>query len=535
MVPGHLRPTVAIRPLAGGGEGPPLPWRLVLQGSDDAPPVEGRGRSVLDVVSASLPGRWLLLFVALYPLVAVWSLTNPMFASPDENLHMVRAQSIAHGDFSRPYTTDGLPVDAVECFSFQPEVPADCMVLEWGRDGAQAKAPMEGYPPLFHSVAAIPAIVFSGLDGAYIMRLWLGAVVVALAAWAGAIASRRGSGPWPLAGCFLAMTPMAVFTMSTVNPSGMSVAAAILVTTAVVTAYRAGSERHLWVAAAVGAAVLALTRRDGLAWLLVIALVLAPLAPWRALGDQLRGRSRRWWGTIAAFVAGLVVVSVVWGRTTFDRFYANWRDGGGENWWEVSRYIKAYLYQAVGVFGWLDAPIGDEAYLVAMIVAGGVVLLGLVGHDRRLAWSTAAGVALLLVTPVLFGMVRFPYLQGRYLLPVWAATLVVAGAAVGRTRLDRTLSTRLVSLVLALWLVVHGVAIVQNLRRYAVGRSGSWNFVFEAAWHPPKMSNLVAVVAMVIALAILGALAGVVFRAACRPAAPDDQPHQGSPEIADAG
>ena len=36
---------------------------------------------------------------------------------------------------------------------------------------------------------------------------------------------------------------------------------------------------------------------------------------------------------------------------------------------------------------------------------------------------------MLLVTPVLFSIARFPYLQGRYLLPMWAGLLLVAGAA----------------------------------------------------------------------------------------------------------
>ena len=117
--------------------------------------------------------RWVLLFGALFPLIALWSVTNPMLASPDEPLHIVRAQSISTGDFDSPYTTDGIPIAAIECFRFQPEVTAACQDLTWGTPGTQYDIPTDNYPAVFHMIAAIPAVFTSGLAGAYIMRLWL--------------------------------------------------------------------------------------------------------------------------------------------------------------------------------------------------------------------------------------------------------------------------------------------------------------------------------------------------------------------------
>ena len=34
--------------------------------------------------------RWLMFVVGLLPLVALWSVTNPMLASPDETTHVVQ-------------------------------------------------------------------------------------------------------------------------------------------------------------------------------------------------------------------------------------------------------------------------------------------------------------------------------------------------------------------------------------------------------------------------------------------------------------
>ena len=80
-------------------------------------------------------------------------------------------------------------MDAVECLKFQPEVTADCQDLSWGPDGTQQIGPTDGYPPLYHSIAAIPALFTSGLAGD-LMRIWMAVIIMALIAWAAALVSR---------------------------------------------------------------------------------------------------------------------------------------------------------------------------------------------------------------------------------------------------------------------------------------------------------------------------------------------------------
>ncbi len=467
--------------------------------------------------------RWVLFFIGLLPVVAVWAVTNPMFASPDENLHMVRAQSIARGDFSNPFTTDGLPVDSIECFKFLPETTPVCQDLTWGDDGTPRTVPTDGYPPLFHGIAALPAVFTSGLAGAYVMRLWLAMVVVAIVAWAGVFVTRPGSGPWPLVGFAVALTPMAVFTMATVNPSGMALSSAMLFVAAVLS-LRAPVERGWPVAAAIaaGAGGLALSRRDGLLWLAILALVLLPLVHGAAVRDWIAATPRRTRLWIGAPIGLVVVAALASAPPTISRFFGNWRDGQGTDMWEAGRYVRTYIYQAVGVFGWLDSPIGEETFLVAMIVAGSVVVLGLAGSQRRLVVSTALAVAALVVTPMAFGVVRFPYLQGRYLLPIWVGVLLVAGASAATAGAGDGLTRRASRLLLSVWLGVHVIGAMQNLRRYAVGRSGSWNFVSNAQWHPDTMSNLAAVLCFVVAFTIAGAAFAALLRAGQRDLADSD-------------
>ncbi len=358
-----------------------------------------------------------MLFLALAPLAVTWSLVNPMLASPDETIHILRAQSIAAGDFSNPFTSDGLPMEAVECLKFQPEVTADCQDLSWGPDGTQQIGPTDGYPPLYHSIAAIPALFTSGLAGAYLMRIWMAVIIMALIAWAAALVSRPGAGPWPLTGVVVAVTPMAIFCVATVNPSGMAVASALLFVVGAVSALDSRWRgREVVAATFVGAFGLALSRRDGLLWLGVLAIVLAPF--WIPQVRQLWSRrtARSTW-TVVGVAAALVLVAAVWGRPTISRFGQNWQDGAGTSWWEAAKFLRGYLSQVVGVLGWLDSPIGEEALWVALVIAGFLVLMGIASDNRRAALATTLGLVALFVSPVVIGMIQFPYLQGRYLLP----------------------------------------------------------------------------------------------------------------------
>jgi hypothetical protein len=151
----------------------------------------------------------------------------------------------------------------------------------------------------------------------------------------------------------------------------------------------------------------------------------------------------------------------------------------------------------VGVLGWLDSPIGEEALWVALVIAGFLVLVGIGSDNRRAALATTLGLVALFVSPVVIGMIQFPYLQGRYLLPIWIGTAVLAGAAAARGDTGPRFDRRATRLVLGVWAIIHLIAGIQNLRRYAVGRSGSWNFLFDAQWNPPTMPNAVAVAAYV--------------------------------------
>lgn len=453
--------------------------------------------------------RWSLLVAAFLPFLALWALSNPLFASPDETTHMVRAQSIAAGQFSSPFVTDGLPIRSVECFAFQGESPASCQDLTWDAMGTEYELPTENYPPFFHIVASVPHLVTSGLWGAFTMRLWLATLCALLVGWAGALLSRPGDSPWLLTGFCIALTPMAAFTMATVNSTGLAVASTALVVAGLRNLIvRDERGREVIAAIGIGASSLLLVRRDGVIWLAMIAAVFSPLGITLLRGQQRWRLTRR--ATIAVLASALLAgyMATVFAGPTLAGFLTQRSSGGGTHPWEAARLIRAYLAQVIGTFGWLDTPIGEEAFLIAMIVAGFLIVLGVAADDRTQAQSATIALAAILLAPVAFGVIRFPYLQGRYLLPMWVVLIVMAASAASTNRLPHALTRRLTRLFLTAWLVLHVVGFTQNIRRYAVGRTGPWRSILSAEWQPPMMSLPVVFLLLMASTASIAVIVG---------------------------
>ena len=450
-----------------------------------------------------LRSPYVRVLVVLLPLVLLWSFSNPMFAAPDEPAHLLRAQGFSNFDFLPPYQTDGIPLGEIDCLRFNADVTADCMDLVWEEPWIQAGASTEGYPPLLHAIGALPNVVFDGLFATYATRFWLAVINVALLSWAAVIALRRGT--WALTGLMLGITPTVAFTMGTVNPSGLSAAGAALLVTGIASRDRNRSNKSrnllpMWI----GAAVLILTRRDGALWAVLIAAVahLAHFSP-RQLVFRMVSSSkarRACVGAIPFVVAGsLWVVPWILG-------FINRRATAERSTWQAIRALRIYVDHLIGTFGWLDSTMGIEAFLIAIALIGFFMLLAVACADRKERWSLATTLMLLVLVPVAFGTIRYPYFQGRYLIPLWIAFTAIAGHALQQSS-DALSKIGIRSRpLLLLWSVIHLWSLVNNLKRYVTGRNGTWNIFGADLWHPPMMSNTVAVV--------LFAMAGILIAVA---------------------
>jgi len=440
------------------------------------------------------------LFAVLFPLLLLWSLSNPMFAAPDEPAHLLRAQGFSQFDFSSPYQTDGLPLNEIDCLRFNADVTADCMDLVWQEPWNEFGTSTDGYPPLLHALAAIPNAMFDGLFATYATRIWLAIVNIALLSWAAVISLRRGT--WALTGLMLGITPMVVFTMGTVNPSGLSAAGAALFVTGIAAlnkSSRNGIQRLLpmWI----GAGILILTRRDGALWAALIAAVayLPHLSP-RQIVHRLAPSSKT--RPVVFIAIPLVIASSFWAVPWIARFVDR-RATAERSTWQAIRALRIYLDHLMGRFGWLDSTMGIEAFLISIVVVGFFVTLAVSSAHRQYRWSIVMSLMLLVTVPVAFCTIRYPYFQGRYLIPIWIAAMVLAG---------HSLQSSLGSLnklgvrprpILLMWLGVHVWSILNNLKRYATGRNGSWDLFDSEVWHPPMMSNAVTVLMLALSTALL--------------------------------
>ena len=174
----------------------------------------------------------------------------------------------------------------------------------------------------------------------------------------------------------------------------------------------------LWV----GAAILILTRRDGALWAALIAAVaFLPHGSPRQLVQRLVSSSKtRRAGVIAIPV---VIASSFWVVPWVARFVDR-RATAERSTWQAIRALRIYLDHLMGTFRWLDSTMGIEAFLISMATAGFFVILAISPHSVR-PWSIVMSLMLLVIVPVAFGTIRYPYFQGRYLIPMWIAAMLL--------------------------------------------------------------------------------------------------------------
>lgn len=435
------------------------------------------------------PAPWrsspsIAMFGGIFVLLLAWSLANPMFAAPDEDLHLARSQSTWLGDLSPPYSTDGVPVGAVRCFAFKPNTTADCMDTTWGPPtGSQLLPTTNGYPPFFSIIAGAPTRIVDGLFGAYVVRIWL-AFLTSLVVTAALrrLAALRADG-LAVTAAVVALTPMSAFLMASVNPSGLSIAFGTLAVASGLAWRTRPDPRELAVfAASIGAIVL--LRRDGLVIGGLLALgLLGPFAP--TIGRGIRhGRAAAFGAFLAIALTGSIFLRWSWSffvdQLTTDFAWSNWRI--------TLAFVDHYLRQLVGIFGWLDTLVSEATMALWFICTGLLAAIPLLTRRRR----ATEGVFLLAccaALPIAFGFFRVQYFQTRYVLPLWIAGFVLVVVLHVPSNLTAVRWPTVRRLLAVGVFLTHQTAFLTNLHRYSHGVTAEWRLFTEAAWAPPLLST----------------------------------------------
>ena len=444
--------------------------------------------------AARLTSRQVVLatFLVFFAVFAVWSSATPMYGTPDETAHMVRAAGIVRGDTDGTRGEDGVirfEVPAIlnsgpGCYAFKPDQDASCMVIPADVGSADVRSTASSYPPLFHLAVGWPTLVFSGLKSLYLMRFANAAACAALltlAVWN----IRALSRPGPIALAMgVSLTPMVLFLSGPVNPSGLATSAGFAIWSAGFVLLDPEARRSLAAAAASFAipfCVLVLARRDSLIWGPAIVAVLAVAAPWQRLWFLLRQRVI--WVCAAVISATVIAQYAIWTGDNASRFTDGAEGAGGGSTAQAFGQTFRYLWEAVGIMGWLDTRMPVLVYHGWFVLIGALLLAVLIWAGRRDVVAVLLAVAFVIALPTYIGSVRFPYFQGRYYLPFAVGVPLLAARALAAEM--ARLPMRFTVVGFGWFFLLHQLAFTQHMRRYAVGASGTWNFVTDHEWSPP--------------------------------------------------
>jgi hypothetical protein len=453
-----------------------------------------------------------------------WTVATPLFNAPDEPQHVLRAVTVVRGEIAEPQVR-GLPGGYTKaraaasfvsgsdahCFAFERDTPASCAHYSHSERVVSTAAEYGRYPPAYYLVVGVPSLASSALNTVYAMRVVALLLVAALLALGAASIAELRERRIAAIGYAFAITPMALFLGSIVNPSGVEIAAAIsLWASGSVLAVQSADRIDPRLARRVGiaAAALALCRQLGPLWVAIIAVVVVVLAGRTGVRNLVQSRAARVWG---ALVAISVVAQVAWvalagglnltnpGAASHDATSLVLRKSFGDSF--------RFLSQMVGNFGWLDTPVPRGVFVTWVFVLGVLIVLALSWSSRLRAGLLGGILALAVAIPIALEASSAKgagYLwQGRYGLPLAAGVPIVAGILLARSSNAPMLRGRLAGVLGGAFVFAQFLAFAQSLRRSTVGYDGTFFFFVHPVWKPP----VPVVLLLVVYLGVIAAVA----------------------------
>lgn len=468
-----------------------------------------------------MPTSFRLLLASYTFFTVAWLVGNPPGAAPDEASQYIKALGVSAGVMTGEpvhyFTPPVSPVDVFDrklrrlvpiprrldparfadptwnfgCNAGRSEVSAGCLdALEAQYRPVDKKVTNFGtYPPFVYGPAGV---AMRGAPNA-LVALYVGRAVTAVAFLLFLSATlyqlRAGSGIRTLSGVLVAVTPMALFSASSLSSSGYEIGAGLALSASVIRLVGEAPPRRLsWPILAASGVVLAVARPLGPLWIAVIgAVALVAVGPARCLA---RVRAGGWSALMAsAAVAVAIGSSVAWQSAVQPPIPGNTQPRS--NYLDLVLGDQGFVYrQQIGNFGWLDTKLPPAVYDVWTLLLGGLVVVALVrGRWRNRAAMVVAFAAvfaaMMLMGFVAFEIYGFPASLGRWVLPVSVLIPLLAAGTVRSTAWLRRLAPPLVAAGAVVIAVVHGLAWYVNAHRHAVGSRGPWFFASAHDWSPP--------------------------------------------------
>ena len=427
--------------------------------------------------------RRVIVACVLLGLFGMWMTSVPLLASPDEPANFVKGAAVVRGDLVGEYvapeqlksywttivdidpqfgSVNGLPW----CFAPYPEKNACTYEVATSPqvDGV-AWTNMGRYPPLGFLLTGLGTVF-----GPTNTSLYAGRIIQALACVAGLLCAiemlsrRRRS----LIGLVAALTPGTVFLASTSSPSGLEIAAAIVMWVACPAVLDGQSQRLDRVAFLVSGVFLIATRPLGAFFYLTILgacavveqcsprVVVARLGRMTFAVHLLAIAFMAWWYVV--FFGPATRVPIDFGDTPLSL---------STQLESIVRGLPRIVEQYVGNYGWLDTPTPTVGVVLSLVAVFVVALRGVAVH-RLVVWVVCGALvvgsaAFTVVSDVNYYEILRTYgSQGRHVAPLLVGVPLLLATHVAR-------NARTMALVAIMTTVVSVWSFAVMIRRYSVG------------------------------------------------------------------
>jgi len=460
--------------------------------------------------------------IAVFALMVVWSLMTPLFSGPDEPSNFVRSAAVVRGEWVgdnvlpaplKSYWTTTVNIDPQFgaannipwCFApFSDRPGCGSRLEETQITDIPAWTNMGRYPIASFFISGI-GTVFGAQDlSVRAARLMMSLACALLIALSVAAMKRRAASS---VGVLMATLPGTVFLASTMNPSALEICAAIALWTIMPSVITHDRTRFNAFVFGVAGALLILTRAIGpVLYVLIVALSYVGTKQRRPLvviAQQFRN---------ALAIHGVAVLFAGWWYLKIYSFQTN--NVLSEGIPSISlrsqidgavRHIPMLLDQAVGNFGWLDAPMPRVALyiivaLYCVVLARGIVISSAGVRIAMIALCLVIILVVIVLDVNYYALLRNFGSQGRHIVPLLVGLPIIAASSFAWQRNWEIAAG-------GIWGLVMVWAGLGALRRYTVGINGdnAMDMFTDRAWNPvlgfwPTVSMLILATLAVVCL-----------------------------------
>jgi hypothetical protein len=472
----------------------------------------------------------LLCWIVTFGLGAVWSLSTPLWTTPDAPAHdlmayhSVRDLTITSTDVYQSGVTsnaitaapEGLVRSAatVKCYGFKPTVPASCLKYPSDADKlVDFVNPAGRNMPTYYLATGWPSLLVSVKHVIWADRLAALAIASFFSAWAASAALTRRRPSIALTGVAIAMTPMVLYFSGAVNPNSLEITAGAALAACGVAFIQ--ERDNQWLAhvmfrrAMVAATVMVTIRMLAPVWVLCCVAALLLLTTRQHWRHMLSRRGLPW----LALPALGAVFDLVWTTTSGVTQFQEEPKFHNSLWHNLmlsKNVIEGnHIQQQIGLFGWLDTPLFPGTYTLFEMAALFLMFVACI----KLSSREFAAVALLFagqyLLPIVLQALQWntngQVWQGRYTLPLTVAlpifTLMLSAPRWGRSSdLRRITWTFPVALGLLAW--VHFRALTVEMRRNVSGAGGP--SIIHGPWQPPLGAATLLIVEALLLIGVVG-------------------------------